>query len=113
MRPLNVLAPFVGAIAIGVVIWYQLRKRLGQSGTQQVLRSVGYWVITALMVLVSGFGALILFPDAAAPRLFLAGAAFPVLLKKLVATFVTDTAVKLGADSAERHPVRGYFDAIG
>jgi len=103
-----ILAPFVGAIALEVVSWYLLRTRLDKPQYQKLLKSVGYWVITVLMVLVGALGALFLFWGRLEVwQLFIAGAAFPTLFKKLVSAFITDQ-TKLGASEAPS-PLRDYF----
>jgi len=90
MRPIDYVAPFVGAIALETVHWYQLREHLHLAKYRRLLRSRAYWVITTIMVVVGGVGSLILFEDRLGPgELFVAGAAFPTLLKKLVAGFTT------------------------
>lgn len=116
MTVLQIVAPFIGAIALEALHWYQLREKTGTAQFRRAVRSVAYWVITAVMIIVGGVGALIYFGERlSAGELLIAGAAFPTLLKKLIAPFVKKQ-TKLGSpEDAERAehvspaPVGGYF----
>ena len=109
MTTIEMAAPFVGAIAMEAVHWYQLRERLSLGKYRNLLRSVGYWVITIVMALVGGVGTLIYFQGRLTQgELLIAGAAFPALLKKLVGTFVKSQ-VKLGGPG-EREPSAAQGD---
>lgn len=104
MTPLDTASPFIGAIAQELLHWYQLRERLDQVRLSRLLRSVGYWVITVLVVLVSGAGALIYFNGRlTAGEMLIAGAAFPTLFKKLATTFVKERAT-LGGEVRDPRP---------
>ena len=110
MRTVDYVAPFVGAISLESVHWYQLREHLHLAKYQRLLRSKAYWLITLAMVLLGGAGSLILFEDRLRPgELFVAGAAFPTLLKKLVAGFSKER-VTLGDDTEGRRATAGAMD---
>ncbi|MEV8213959.1 hypothetical protein [Leifsonia sp. NPDC077715] len=114
MTPLQMVAPFLGAAALEVLTWYQLRDRLKQAKYKALLRSSGYWIVTTATIVISGFGALLLFSDRLnAAELFLAGAAFPVLFKKLIAAFVVKSPVKLGAAEGSPGVLYDYFSVAG
>ena len=100
---LQLSAPFVGAIAFEAIHWYQLRERLHLEKFRRAARSIAYWAITILMIVVGGVGAMIYFGDRlTAGEMLVAGAAFPTLLKKLVGAFVKEQ-VQLG-DRSGREP---------
>ena len=103
-------APFIGAVALEVFYWFQLHRKLLPAKMKAVLRSPFYWIITVLAVLFGGFCAVLLYPEADAVQLLVAGAAMPTLLKKLVGGFVTNGGPTLGDDGAARPtPARDYF----
>ena len=79
-----------GAVAQEVLHWYGLRTRLDHPEVRRVLRSPGYWIVTLAMIVVSGIGVTLVHgADSAHPGVaFVLGAAFPMLLKKLVAVAV-------------------------
>jgi len=76
-----------GALAQEVLHWYRLRTRLERPEYQRLLRSRAYWVITAAMIAMSSFGTALIYGtrSAGADELFVLGAAFPMIFKKLVA----------------------------
>jgi len=97
MTAIQLVAPFLGAVLLEVIHWYQLRTRLHLARYRKALYSPTYWVVTIAMIMFGGLGALILFGDIPAAQLLLAGAAFPTIFKKFVALFVKQH-VKLGDD---------------
>jgi hypothetical protein len=103
LSPLQLAAPFLGAILLEVIHWYQLREVLHLKKYQRALRSVSYWVLTVLMVILGGVGALIVYADATPVGLLLAGAAFPTVFKKLVAAFA-EKSVTLGEEDETQSP---------
>jgi hypothetical protein len=104
MTVMEMAAPFVGAIALEAVHWYQLRERLHLPKYRRMMRSVAYWAPTLVMIVVGGAGTLIYFQGRLTQgELFIAGAAFPTLFKKLIKSFVTDQ-VKLGGPAASESP---------
>jgi FtsH-binding integral membrane protein len=110
---LEVLAPFVGAAALEVVHWFRLREKLQLAKYQKLLRSTGYWVVTALMILVGGFVTLIYLGDNDRPdQLLIVGAAFPTLFKSLIGAATDRQQTTLGPtrDSAGNN-LRAYFSA--
>jgi hypothetical protein len=107
---LTPMAPFLGAAALEVFYWFNLRRKLLPTKMKAILRSRFYWIITALAILLGGFCAVLLFPDSNAGQLLLAGAALPTLLKKLVGGFVSDNGPDLGGEDTQRStPARDYF----
>lgn len=96
---LDYAAPFLGAITLEIVHWYGLRGKLALAKYQRLLKSTGYWVITAAMTVVGGLGSLILADGKLdAGRLLVLGAAFPTLFKELVRTAQAAGGPKLGED---------------
>jgi hypothetical protein len=111
MSGVSRLAPFLGAAALEVIYWYQLRTELHLKKYQRLLRSKAYWIITVAMVLVGGLFTLIYFGDRLRPgELLVAGAAFPTLIKQLIAAFSAKQ-LTLGEDSTESEAdaLRTYF----
>ena len=99
------LAALLGALLQEVAHWHELKTNLDQENYKHLLRSLPYWVITVLMILLSGIGTVVWFwEDPQDLRTYLlVGAAFPVILKKAVASFAGDAA-QLG-----KSPTRQYF----
>jgi hypothetical protein len=115
MTILQVIAPFAGAIALETVHWYQLREKSQTAAFKRAIRSVEYWVITLAMIVVGGAGALIYLGERLnAAELFIAGAAFPTLLTKIISAFVKkQTALGSREDSsiATEPSLSGFFGA--
>lgn len=113
MSSLHYLSPFLGAVLFEAVHWFRIREKLDLPKYRKLLRSPAYWVITAVAVLLGGLGALVYFGDRLSPgELLVAGAAFPTLLKKLVAAFTDKQATVLGDERADDgSPVADYFAA--
>jgi len=76
-----------GAICMEAVHWYELRNKLEEQEQQKLLRSKYYWIITILMIVISGIGTYLLFYEPSIKKSipFVLGAAFPVLFKKAIA----------------------------
>lgn len=81
----TILLGSFGAFCQEVVHLYDLRATLHCARMRRVYRSWQYWVITVLMVLASGMGVWVMCGDRVVPEhvLFVMGAAFPMLFKKL------------------------------
>ena len=108
MNTLHIAAPFVGAVLSEVLHWYRVRDRLDSAKYQKLLRSRPYWIITTLAVLVGGLSVLIIFGARFNDgELLLAGAAFPTLLRKVIAAFVGGPKTVLGTN--DRQAVSDYF----
>ncbi len=109
MTSIDYTAPFIGAIVIQVVHWYQLREKLELTRYKRQLRSLSYWVISTLMVVGGGYASLILADGKLdAPQLLLIGAAFPTLFTKLVsAGQQVGKETNLGAEKGSL--LRDYF----
>jgi hypothetical protein len=82
-----------GAISQEVLHWYNLRNRLSKKENATLIKSKYYWIITILLVLTSGVGTWILFSDQTDKNaiIYILGAAFPMIFKKLVETRITTT----------------------
>jgi hypothetical protein len=88
-----------GALIQEAIHWFDLRKKLEEEEQKKILNSKHYWIITVIMIIVSGVGTWILFfpfgtklptdtilTDIIPIRIQLVlGAAFPLIFKKLVA----------------------------
>lgn len=85
----------VGIILIGalgsalqeLLHWYGLREHLSTPRYKQLIKSVGYWVVTGLMIVGSGVAVWAWFAgetDLPARQYLIVGAALPLLLKKAV-----------------------------
>jgi hypothetical protein len=99
MTVTQLAAPFLGAIIIEVIHWYQLRAKLHLAQYRRALRSRAWWAWTAAMVVFGGMGTLVLFGNTFNQgQLLLAGAAFPAIFTKLVAAF-TKQHVTYGDDA--------------
>lgn len=96
----------LGALAQEVAHWHELRKKFAKKRVKALLRSREYWLITLAMIVLSPFCCWALFGQDEIGRQFqfISGAAFPLLLKKIVSAFSEFDATKLGASS-----VSDYF----
>ncbi|MEV6715886.1 hypothetical protein AB0M48_28035 [Lentzea sp. NPDC051208] len=108
MSTLHIAAPFVGAVLSEVLHWYRVREKLESAKYRKLLHSRPYWIITTLAVLFGGLSVLILFGARFNDgELLLAGAAFPTLLRKVIAAFVGSPKTVLGTN--DRRVVTDYF----
>ena len=80
----DVIAAFVGSVSAEVLFWYQARSKLPDRKYQRLMKSKAYWGSTIAMVLLCVTGSVLWFyGDVVSPRGYLlAGAAFPVLIKR-------------------------------
>jgi len=102
-----------GAVLQELVFWYDARTKLSETKYKSILCSPGYWLFAIAMMLASGVGSWIWFdPDPQRARTYLLmGAAFPVIFKKLVASFISKE-TKLGLRTEEkRSKSETYFAA--
>ena len=101
-----ILTAAFGAFAQEVIYWYDLRKKIGNKRLEKLRKSTSYWVVTALMIVVSAIGAWLLYGDSEIPRnlQFLMGAAFPLIFKKLVDAVSDVDQTNLGYS-----PLKDYF----
>ena len=111
MNGLDYAAPFIGAVVLEVVRWYQIREKLHLARYKRLLKSVGYWLITGAMVIVGGVGSLILADGKfGAAKLLVLGAAFPTLFKEIVGAAQSPVETELGTDKEPQPSVwRDYF----
>jgi hypothetical protein len=78
-----------GAVCIEAIHWYELRNKLEEQDTKNIMMSKYYWMITFIMIVISGIGTYILFyePTIKNSIPFVLGAAFPLIFKKAVVAF--------------------------
>lgn len=92
----------LGAAALELVHWYNLRTQLPSSNYRKRLRSLGYWVIVVGMIVVSGVSTWAWYRGDGITHLYreylLTGAAFPLILKKVASALAAKTSVELGDD---------------
>ena len=96
-----------GAFVQEFLHWYDLRKKLHKDEYKALLKSISYWIIVIIMIVVSAIGVWILYSEKIADSRdlqLLLGAAFPLLFKKLVGG-VTNNDVTLGPKST----ISNYF----
>jgi Na+-transporting methylmalonyl-CoA/oxaloacetate decarboxylase beta subunit len=101
-----------GALLQEILFWYEARTKLSAGKYRALLKSVGYWVTTALMVVGAGVGSWMWFePATQNPKTYLfVGAAFPIIFKKVVAALIPK-ATHLGAQNQpENISAADYFD---
>jgi glucan phosphoethanolaminetransferase (alkaline phosphatase superfamily) len=123
---MNIHLEFILVSSFGVVVqeiihWFDVRKKLDEEEQQKVLKSKYYWFITILAIIVFGIGTwIVFFPFEKKPSnsqaltdiislriVFLLGAAFPVIFKKLVAL-----KQDLGNTSLERQGKLNFKDVL-
>ncbi|MGF6924677.1 hypothetical protein QFZ48_000177 [Chitinophaga sp. W2I13] len=84
-----ILIAIFGSICQELLYWYELRNKLDAKENKKLLHSKPYWVITFVMIVVSGIGTWLIFYDKEVdfPNKipFVLGAAFPLVFKKIVA----------------------------
>jgi hypothetical protein len=101
-----------GALLQEILFWHEAKAKLSVRKYRALLKSVGYWVVTALMIAGAGIGSWLWFePATQNPKAYLfVGAAFPILFKKVVAALIPK-ATHLGPQNApERISATDYFD---
>lgn len=92
-----------GAFIQELVHWYSLRNNLSCPKYKRLLNSSTYWMITVAMIVSSGLGAWLWYYDQPhSPRDYLlAGAAFPLILKKAVVAWTSGQKEVLGVEEKE------------
>lgn len=106
-----VISSLAGALTQEVVHWYDLRTKFDDTEVKSLLKSPGYWIITILMIFLSGIGVWFLFGEKNPSRdiLFLMGAGFPLIFKKLVVTFSKKDQTNLGSTTISKYFERYSF----
>ena len=106
----TILVAAFGASLQELVTWYNLRNTLSSDEHRELLHSAAYWAITVLMILASGIGTWIWYNGEKHPlrECLLAGAAFPLLVKKGVSAVIGGGETKLGrlAEGDDSSPAR-------
>jgi hypothetical protein len=86
-----ILIAAFGAFCQEIIHWFELRNKLDEVEIRKVFTSKFYWMLTVLMIAVSGIGTWILFYEEASPLkrgiIFILGAAFPLIFKQLVQAY--------------------------
>ena len=97
-----ILIAAFGSTVQEVIHLYDLRNKLHLEEMSPILKSWKYWAITVSMIIVSGVGTWILYGDNLVIKsvIFILGAAFPLLFKKLVAGATNKKETELGGFSA-------------
>jgi hypothetical protein len=97
-----ILIAAFGSMVQEVIHLYDLRNKLHLEELTPILSSWKYWAITGAMILVSGVGTWVLYGDNLIIKsvIFILGAAFPLLFKKLVAGATNNRETELGGFSA-------------
>jgi hypothetical protein len=100
-----ILIAAFGSAVQEVIHLYELRNVLHEENST-FLKSWKYWAITFTMIMVSGIGTWVLYGDNLTIRsvIFILGAAFPLLFKKLVAGATTKGQTELGGFT-----IKDYF----
>jgi hypothetical protein len=108
-----VLTGAFGASCEELIHWYNLRTKLASARYKKLRDSLGYWLMTGIMILSSGVGAWVWYHGDKQLHVtrdyLLVGAAFPLILKKAVAALTAEQERKLGP-TTEVTPLRSYFD---
>lgn len=99
-----ILVGALGSALQELLHWYGLREHLATPRYKQLIKSVGYWVVTGLMIVGSGLAVWAWFAgegDLPARQYLIVGAALPLLLKKAVEAVAGEkpTAVARGPSS--------------
>jgi hypothetical protein len=100
-----------GASLEEVFYWRELRSKLSGAKYKTMLASRTYWIITSLSICASAAGCLIwYFGQHPAPKdLMLAGAAFPLIFKRAVATVSSRRTLGAAPQLGVRHILALYF----
>lgn len=84
-----ILIAIFGSLCQELLYWYEIRNKLEAEENKKLLHSKSYWIITLIMIAVSGIGTWLIFFDKGVdfPNKipFVLGAAFPLVFKKIVA----------------------------
>ena len=102
-----ILTAAFGSAVQEVIHLYDLRNTLHEK-TSMFLSSWQYWAITLTMIVTSGVGTWILYGDNLSVKsvIFILGAAFPLLFKKLVAGATNSTK---GQTALGGFSIKDYF----
>ena len=100
-----ILIAAFGSAVQEIIHLYDLRNKLHEE-TSTFLKSWKYWAIILTMIIVSGIGTWILYGEKLNIKsvIFILGAAFPLLFKKLVAGAATKGQTELGSFT-----IKDYF----
>jgi hypothetical protein len=109
--PIGFLIAAFGASLEEVFYWRELRTKLSVAKYKVMLTSRTYWMITVSSIGASAAGSLIwYFGQNPAPKdLMLAGAAFPLLFKRAVATFSNRRVLGAKRPTSARLILATYF----
>lgn len=113
---MNWITPFLlagaGAVIQEVGHWYELRKNLALKRYQQLIHSLGYWLITLAMIICSGAGTAIWwYGESHPPKDYLVmGVAFPIIFKKAVSV-AAKRPLQLGAAPSLGNP-HSFFEIM-
>lgn len=109
---IQIAAPFLGAALLEATHWYQLREENLRPKYLQMLKSVRYWVTTAVFTVLAPLAILIAFGDQSATQLLILGASAPTVIKKLISASTEGSKLKLGTDD-EKPSLLDYFRTGG
>lgn len=103
-----------GSFCQEILYWFELRKKMDDEENKKIIKSSYYWILTILMIAISGFGTWLLFYDDSPFKLkipFVLGAAFPYLFKKIVQVTQDKKLPHLGKDDGTtfKEVVKKYF----
>ncbi|MCY1017136.1 hypothetical protein [Pyxidicoccus sp. MSG2] len=82
-----ILVGALGSALQELLHWYGLREHLATPRYKKLIKSVGYWIVTGLMIIGSGLAVWAWFGgdgELPARQYLIVGAALPLLLKKAV-----------------------------
>jgi hypothetical protein len=105
---LDIFSSFLGAALQELLYWYDARAKLSLPKYSRLIKSPAYWAITILMAIGSACGCYVWFHGTMnTPATYLiAGAAFPLFLKKAVSAFLAKKVVFGSTSAAESRPIK-------
>ncbi len=107
-----ILIASFGAFCQEILHWFELRNKLDNEENKKIFKSFYYWLITLLMIAVSGMGTMIPFYEPSLQNRipFILGAAFPLIFKKLIdATQKRDLGSKMKSNPTFQDVFKNYF----
>jgi hypothetical protein len=109
----DIIAALIGAALPEILFWHSIKFKLSNAKYIRLIHSHQYWLVTFATLLFCAAGALLWFYGEVQPpkNFLLAGAAFPLLLKKGIAALTNDSAPKLGVPAKEQSVLNDYLSA--
>lgn len=106
----HVAAPFVGAVLVEVMRWYQIRNIKPSAKYRRMMTSPTYWLPVIAFSIVGPIAILIVFGHDRSPaQLVYLGASAPTVIKELLGAATAQQNTMLGSGDPDEPSFRDYF----